>query len=210
MMIYATTTAQHHLVQDLEPPPPPDHALTTAAALGGVGGLALFADLSLHAFGPLGRSYFPIATGMALCLLGVPTAYRLRGAIAAGWQRVLAVAGTSLVVLGATAWITAFAILFDNPDAAFTQRLTPAGSLLMALGMTLLGTSIVASRRLRGLRSLVPLAVGLYFPAQLIIQLTFFLNGNDTSPGPNGTLLGTWGLLWAGAAWASVTATSRS
>jgi len=44
--------------------------------------------------------------------------------------------------------------------------------------------------------------VGVYFPAQLIVQLTFFLGGRDADPGPNGTLLGIWGLLWAWAAWA--------
>jgi hypothetical protein len=55
-----------------------------------------------------------------------------------------------------------------------------------------------------------PLIVGIYFPAQLTLQLTFFLNGKDGVPGPNGTLLGTWGLLWAWAAWASLTATVGS
>jgi len=203
-MIYATTNAHQHIVQDPDPPSPRHRALTTAAALGGLGGLALFADLSVHAFGPLGRSYFILATGLALSLLGVPIAYWLRGAITTGWRRVLAVAGTGLVVLGAAAWIIAFVILFNDPDAAFTQRLTPAGSVLMALGMLLLGTSVLASRQLSGLRKAAPLVVGVFFPAQLIIQLTFFLNGNDAAPGPNGALLGTWGLLWAWAAWASV------
>jgi hypothetical protein len=208
-MIYATTNAHQHLVQNPHLPSPPDRALTTAATLGSLGGLALFADLSLHAFGSLGRSYFILATGMALCLLGVPTAYWLRGAIATGWRRVLAVAGTSFVVLGVVAWIGAFLILFNDPGAAFTQRLTPAGSVLMALGMLLLGISVLASRRLAGVRALAPLLVGIYFPAQLIIQLTFFLNGKDAAPGPNGALLGVWGLLWAWAAWASATAKIR-
>lgn len=178
----------------------PHPALTTAATLGVLGGLALFADLSLHAFGPLDRSYFILAIGMTLCLLGGPTAYWLRGAITTGWRRALGIFGTGIVVVGAAAWITAFTILFTDPEAAFTQRLTPAGSLLMALGMTLLGLANLTSRRLRGIRSIAPLVVGLYFPAQLIIQVSFFLNGNDASPGPNGALLGTWGLLWAWAA----------
>ena len=146
---------------------------------------------------------------MALCLLGVPTAHWLRGAIATGWRRGLAVAGTSFVVLGAVAWIGAFLILFNDPGAAFTQRLTPGGSVLMALGMLLLGISVLASLRLASVRALAPLLVGIYFPAQLIIQLTFFLNGNDAAPGPNGALLGIWGLLWAWAAWASATAKKR-
>jgi len=65
----------------------------------------------------------------------------------------------------------------------------------MATGMLLLGVAVLASRQLSGLRALSPLVVGIYFPAQLTIQLTFFLNGNDAMPGPNGALLGTWGLL---------------
>ena len=37
----------------------------------------------------------------------------------------------------------------------------------------------------------------LYFPLQLVVQLMFFLNGRNGTPGPNGLLLGAWGLLWA-------------
>lgn len=184
--------------------------LTAAATAGALGGLALFFDLALHGFAPLGRSYFLVATVMALCLLGVPTVVWLRGAITAGWRRALGAVGTGIVVLGAAAWITAFVILFNDPDAAFTQRLTPAGSVLMALGMVLLGIAVITSRRLVGLRALALLAVGLYFPAQLAMQLTFFLNGKDADPGPNGALLGAWGLLWAWAACAGATAKQRN
>lgn len=176
-----------------------------AAAAGAVGGLALFCDLSLHLFGPLGHSYYVVATMMALCLLGVPAAYWLVGAVRSGWRRVVAVTGTGVVVLGSAAWITAFTTLFSNPGAAFSQRLTPAGSVLMALGMLLLGVAVLGSRRLPGARSLAPLVVGVYFPAQLILQLSFFLNGKDSAPGPNGVLLGIWGLLWAAAAWVAAT-----
>ena len=184
-------------------------AATAATAAGVVGGLALFADLALHAFGPLGRSYYLVATVMALCLLGVPGAFWLQAAVTTGWRRGLAVAGTGLVVLGAAAWITAFAVLFTDPRAAFTQQLTPAGSVLMALGMLLLGVAVLASRRLPRSRALAPLVVGVYFPAQLVVQLTFFLGGRDADPGPNGSLLGTWGLLWAWAAWAATSAGGR-
>lgn len=184
----------------------PRRALVVSASAGGIGGLALFCDLALHAFGPLGRNYFLVATAMALCLLAVPAVYWLRGAVSPGWRRALGLAGTGLVVAGTATWITAFMILFNDPRAAFSQRLTPAGSVLMALGMLLLGAAVQTSRRLAGLRGLAPVAVGLYFPAQLLIQLTFFLNGKDTTPGPNGKVLGTWGLLWFCAAWAGVSA----
>ena len=188
----------------------PGRRLVIAAAAGALGGIALFCDLSLHAFGPLGRSYYLVATLMALCLLGVPIAFWLRGAIGTGWRRGLAAIGTGLIVLGVTAWITAFTTLFADPDGAFSQRLTPAGSVLMALGMLLFGVAVLASRRLSGWRALAPLILGIYFPAQLTLQLAFFLGGKDGSPGPNGALLGTWGLLWAWTAWASVTAKKRN
>jgi hypothetical protein len=101
-------------------------------------------------------------------------------------------------------------ILFSRPDVAFTQRLTPAGSVLMALGMLLVGIAVLTSRRLSGMRALAPFMVGLYFPVQLILQLAFFLNGNDAHPGPNGLLLGFWGLFWAWAAWTGATGPTRS
>jgi hypothetical protein len=69
---------------------------------------------------------------------------------------------------------------------------------------------VIASRRFCGLRAFAPLLVGAYFPAQLIIQLAFFLNGKDAAPGPNGVLLGSWGLLWAWAALASAAAKNRN
>jgi len=131
-------------------------AATAAAAAGVVGGLALFCDLALHAFGPLDRSYYLVATVMALCLLGVPGAFWLRAAVTTGWRHWLAIAGTGLVVLGAAAWITAFVILFTDPRTTFTQWLTPAGSILMALGMLLLGVAVLASRRLPRSRALAP------------------------------------------------------
>lgn len=179
----------------------------TAATVGALGGFGLFCDLALHAFGPLGGSYFLVATVIALSLLGVPTGYWLRGAIASGWRRGLA--GTGMVVVGVSAWITAFVLLSAHPGAAFTQKLTPAGSASMALGMILLGISVLASRRLVGSHSLAALSVGLYFPVQLVVQVAFFLNGRDAAPGPNGMLLGAWGLLWAWAAWSVVAARDR-
>lgn len=115
-----------------------------AAALGALGGTVLFLDLSLHAFAPLDRTYFVVATLMALCLLGVPTAYWLEGVITGGWRRRVAAAGTAMVTAGVATWVVAFALLFADPEDAFSQRLTPSGSLLMAVGMIVLGTTLLA------------------------------------------------------------------
>lgn len=177
-----------------------DRRLRTAAGLGALGGTMFFLDLSLQAFGALGRSYFAVATVVGLCLLGVPAAYWLRGATGAGWARAVAAAGTVLVACGVGAWTTAFALLARDPGLAFTQKLTPLGSVLMAAGMLLLGVGVLASRRMSGPARWAPLLVGLYFPAQVAVQLTLFLGGRDEQQGPDGTLLGTWGLLWAWAA----------
>ena len=102
-----------------------------------------------------------------------------------------------MVLVGIALWLAAFALLFFNPDAAFSQKLTPGGSLLMGLGMIVLGIATASSGVLRGWRRWMPLLVGAYFPLQLVVQLAFFLNGRDGAPGPNGVLLGLWGLLWA-------------
>lgn len=181
-----------------------------AAAVGGFGGLLLFLDLSLHAFRPLGSGYYFVALLMAFCMPGVPIAYWLRGAVAPGWRRILGILGTAVVVLGAAAWVAAFLMLINQPDKRFVQHLTPGGSALMALGMILFGAAVATSRRFKMPVALLPLLVGLYFPLQLVAQLAFFLNGKDGSPGPNGIVLGAWGLVWVLAAAASVMAPERS
>ncbi|MBC8163695.1 MAG: hypothetical protein H7Z42_21010 [Roseiflexaceae bacterium] len=170
------------------------HIAGLAAMLGGV---ALFADLALRLFSGFGPAYFILAVPMALCLAGAPLGLRMLSVVAAGWRNILAWSGTAITLLGVALWLIAFVTLFFNPAAAFTQRLTPGGSLLLAVGMVVLGVAVLASRRLPGWRRFAPLAVGLYFPLQLVFQLAFFLNGRDGAPGPNGALLGAWGLLWA-------------
>ncbi|MET0865757.1 MAG: hypothetical protein ABWZ98_15615 [Nakamurella sp.] len=205
----STAVDPHDLIAGTETPTRTSRMLVPAATAGAVGGIVLFCDLALRAFGALGQVYYPLAAVMALCLLGVPATYWIRGAIGTGWLRGIAVTGTGVILLGTVAWITAFTILFVDPDRAFSQRLTPAGSVLLALGMLMFGVAVVASRRPSGWWAWAPLIVGAYFPVQLAIQLAFFLGGKDSAPGPNGALLGAWGLLWAWAAWAGVTATKR-
>lgn len=181
----------------------------TLAAIAGLGGALLFTDLALQAFRGLGPFYFVMAGLMAFCFPALPLAYIVRRAIAPGWRAIPGGLGLILVITGAGAWLTAFVLLFSHPEAAFTQHLTPGGSLLMALGMILFGASVLASGRLAGFGAVAPLAVGLYFPLQLVAQLTFFLQGKDDAPGPNGFLLGSWGLIWIWAAWNAVRLRSR-
>jgi hypothetical protein len=175
-----------------------------------VGGLTLFCDLGLHLFGGLGRWYFVIAALMALCLLGGLAGLWTLCVVAPGWQTLLGRVGATVVIVGAAFWITAFILLFLDASAVFSQKLTPGGSLLMGIGMILLGIATAASARLPGWRRWVPLSVGVYFPLQLVLQLAFFLNGRDGRPGPNGLLLGTWGLLWALLGMAIVSSSRRT
>jgi hypothetical protein len=171
--------------------------LVGAAAAGCLSGIVLFLDLGFHLFGGLGRGYFVLATVMAFGLLGTPAALWLSGSFAPRKGRTLGLVGTVLVVAGALLWAVAFTLLLIDPSTAFTQRLTPGGSSVMALGMIICGAAVLASKQIRGWRAITPLVVGLYFPLQLLLQLTFFLSGRDDQPGPNGLLLGAWGLLWA-------------
>jgi hypothetical protein len=175
-----------------------------------VGGVAFFCDLGLHLFGGLGRWYFVIAALMALGLVGGLAGLRLLRVVAPGWRTLLGRIGATVVLVGIALWLAAFTLLFFNPGAAFSQRLTPGGSLLMGLGMILLGIATASSGLLRGWRRWVPLLVGVYFPLQLVVQLAFFLNGRDGTPGPNGVLLGLWGLLWALLGYAIASASSQT
>lgn len=175
-----------------------------------VGGVAFFCDLGLHLFGGLGRWYFVLAALVALCLGGGLQGLHLMRVVAPGWRTLLGRIGATIVFVGIALWLAAFTLLFFNPGAAFSQRLTPGGSLLMGLGMIMLGIATAASGLLRGWRRWMPLLVGVYFPLQLVVQLTFFLNGRDGTPGPNGLLLGLWGLLWALLGYAIVSSSSQS
>ncbi|HKF95661.1 MAG TPA: hypothetical protein VKB96_13915, partial [Gammaproteobacteria bacterium] len=100
-----------------------------------LGGVALFADLTLRLFSGLGQTYFVFAVPMALCLAGAPLGLRMLGVAASGWRNILAWIGTIITLFGVALWLIAFITLFFNPAAAFTQRLTPGGSLLIAVGM---------------------------------------------------------------------------
>ncbi|MDF1505554.1 hypothetical protein [Roseisolibacter sp. H3M3-2] len=176
----------------------PAYAIRAAGVGCGLAGLTFFGDLALHRVSPLlGRGYYPVAAlvgiGFAVAAFGV----RRVAVGARGWPRALGAAGAAFAALGALLWLAAFALLAVRPGARFTQKLTPGGSLLLALGMLALGAAVLGSRRASGWRRAAPLLVGAYFPLQLVLQLAFFLGGRDGVPGPRGELLGAWGLLWA-------------
>jgi hypothetical protein len=186
--------------------------MNRAGAAGGaavLGGVALIADLALHLFSGWGRAYFAVASLMGLCLAGAPLGLWPAGAVAPRW-RAWAMTGTGVTLLGILAWLVAFVTLAIDPGRAFSQKLTPAGSLAMAVGMLVLGVAVVRSHRFTGWRAWAPVAVGLYFPLQLVAQLVFFLGGRDDRPGPDGLLLGLWGALWAAVGVAVLTTSTGS
>lgn len=175
-------------------------------------GLTFFCDLALHRVSALfGRGYYVVAALVGVAFAAAAFAVR-RGAIRPrGWTRLLGAAGAGAAGAGAALWLAAFALLAARPEARFTQKLTPGGSLLLSVGMLALGAAVLGSHRARGWRAWAPLLVGAYFPLQLAVQLAFFLDGRDGAPGPRGELLGAWGLLWAwlGYGLASPTAAGR-
>lgn len=136
-----------------------------ASAVGVLGVLIFFADLSLRVFGQLDRSYYVIATAMAVAMSGLPLVTWFSGSIRRGWPRALGVAASGLNVVGGLAWVTAFVLLFRDPAEALSERLIPSGSLLMSLGMLLVGVPALASYR--GSRSgrWLPLLVGVSVPS---------------------------------------------
>ncbi len=176
----------------------PARSVRLAGAACVLAGLTFFCDLALRRVSALfGRGYYAVAALVGVAFAAAAFAVR-RGAVRPrGWPRVLGAAGAGVAVAGAALWLAAFALLAARPEARFTQKLTPGGSLLLSVGMLALGAAVLGSRRASGWRRLAPLVVGAYFPLQLALQLAFFLNGRDGAPGPRGELLGAWGLLWA-------------
>jgi hypothetical protein len=163
-----------------------------------VGGVYFFLDLvNVDALIDPGIAIWKMVASIitAICLIGGPLGLLAIGAAGPGWKRTLGTIGAMITLLGLVSYIVGFVYIAFYPDMAFRQRFTPGGSALQALGMTLFGIAVLATRRLRGWRGIVPLLVGLFFPLQLPLQIGVFLNGKG-APGPSGALLGGWGLLW--------------
>ncbi len=178
-------------------PRPGARAVHLAGVACMLAGTTFFCDLALHRVSPLlGRGYYAVAALVGVAFAAAAFAVRRAAVGPRGWPRVLGAAGAAAAAGGAALWCAAFVLLAVQPEARFTQKLTPGGSLLLSVGMIALGAAAVGSRRASGWRGVAPLLVGAYFPLQLALQLAYFLNGRDGVPGPRGELLGAWGLLW--------------
>jgi hypothetical protein len=100
---------------------------------------------------------------------------------------------TVLVLIGLILWTIGG--LYLTRDASADQLLTPAGGLISAVGMIMYGIAVLRAGILRDWRRYVPLLVGIWFFAQLPIQIIFFI-GAAGSPSYT-VLLGVFGVLWA-------------
>lgn len=154
----------------------------------------------LNASGPLGFTFGPAVSGVigAVLLVGLtggPLGLLALRAVGEGRTRRIGRAGAAVALLGLLSDLagqtlqTAFG--FAVSEIGF---LYAAGALLVGLGMLVLGTSVTAARGLGGWRRYAALAVGLYYPAMIPVQVVFFIGPNGA---PSSVLLAFWGLTWA-------------
>jgi hypothetical protein len=97
------------------------------------------------------------------------------------------------VLLGLCSYVVGSLYIYNFPVQALKQLFTPGGSVLLTLGMLLLGCVALSSRVLRGWRAAAPLLTAFYFPLQFPLQAALFLGRGR---GPNPVLLGAWGIFW--------------
>ncbi|MBC8167857.1 MAG: hypothetical protein H7Y20_18560 [Bryobacteraceae bacterium] len=109
------------------------------------------------------------------------------------FRRRLAVAGAVLALTGCALWIVGSVVIFNAPETALRQRFTPGGSVLIALGTLLMALAVSSSRIPGRWHKAAAYAAALYFPAQLTLQVSFFLGKGH---GPMSILLGLWGVVW--------------
>jgi hypothetical protein len=169
--------------------------LAGVAAL--LGGLLLFADIALDLFEGLGRGYYAVGLVTTACL-----AVAVVGSLVPG---ALAVVGAVVAFAGLALWVLEYGAKLLVAGTTFGNGFDIGGSMLLGLGMLLLGIAVARSRRYAGWQRWAPLVVGVYFFVQIVPQTTM------TDSGANGWLLGAWGLTWAllGAALLTVGAGER-
>ena len=142
-----------------------------------------------------------VAPGMArlahlpllLCVPGLMAGVlALAGMIGADRSQLTRV-GRNLALGGLGCWFVAGLFLIANPGEL--TLISPLGSVLVAIGMVLLGVQSMRAGVLPGLSRIVPFLVGLWFFVQFPIQFVFFI---PVYGHPWYTLLvGVWGILWA-------------
>lgn len=147
-----------------------------------VGGAALFADIALGLFDGLGRGYYAVALAMTLCL-----AVAVLGSFVPG---PLATAGTVVALAGLVLWVAEYGAKLITPGTTFGTGFDVGGSMLLALGMLVLGIAVVRARRTGGWQRWAPLVGSVYFFLSIIPQVMI------TESGASGVLLGAWGLAW--------------
>lgn len=142
----------------------------------------MFADIALGLFDGLGRGYFAVALVLTACL-----AVAVVGSFVPG---PLAIVGTVVALAGLALWVAEYGAKLLVAGTRFGNGFDIGGSMLLALGMLLLGIAVVRARRTAGWQRWVPLAGSVYFFLSIIPQVTL------TESGANGVLLGAWGLTW--------------
>ena len=148
-----------------------------------LGGLLLFADIALGLFDALGRGYYAVGLLTTACL-----AFAVAGSVVPG---ALAVVGAVAAFAGLALWVLEYGAKLLVAGTTFGNGFDVGGSMLLGLGMLLLGIAVARSRRHVGWQRWAPLVVGAYFFLQIVPQVTM------TDSGANGLLLGAWGLTWA-------------
>ncbi|GHO81018.1 hypothetical protein KSD_87890 [Ktedonobacter sp. SOSP1-85] len=126
-----------------------------------------------------------------VALIGGPIGIIARRFVFPGW---LAIAGASVTILGTLSQASGMICYLFLPNSGAGQVLTPPGGILIALGMVALGIAALLRKKLPGWQAWVPLLVGLYFIAQLVlIQVPFFLRKGHLIFAP---LVDLWGFFW--------------
>lgn len=139
----------------------------------------------------------------SLCLMAGPIGLRSVRA----WSGRLGTVGMGLTLIGMALWVVASFYFIANPDQEFNQLLSPAGGFAQCIGMILIGISTLRSKVLRGWQAFVPLLTGLFFVAQLPVQIAFRLSQGLP---PLYYLQAVWSLFWISVGYVILTVQARS
>ena len=133
-----------------------------------------------------------ISCATSLCLAGGPLGLLALGATGSGRNKTLGAIGAMIALGGLASYCVGSFYVYTSPDKALRQYFTPAGSVLITLGMLLMTIALLKARIARGWRVVAALLLSLYFPLQFPLQAMLFLGKGR---GPNPILLGAWGFF---------------